>query len=54
MNRTGFNICVGESVERTNLLLLQGWDSHGAATNWRKKAYRATFQGQIKRLKSFF
>ena len=48
MNRTGSNICVGESVERTNLLLVQGWD-----TNWRKKAYRATFQGQIKRLKSF-
>ena len=26
MNRTGFNICVGESGERTNLLLVQGWD----------------------------
>lgn len=26
MKRTGFNICAGESGERTNLLLVQGWD----------------------------
>lgn len=54
MNRTGSNICVrgicGENKSTPGARL----GHHGAATNWRKEAYRASFQGQIKRLISFF
>lgn len=54
MNRTGFNICVGGICGENKSTLGARLGHHGAATNWRKKTYRATFQGQIKRLKSFF